>query len=196
MTNDESNLNAQMTNDRNRSASLRFGHSIIRHSSFRRRRGAFSLFELIIVMAIIAISLAIVAPNLAGFSKRRITTETATHFVATAHFARSQAIADGCIFRLNLDPAAGRWWLTKDDGTGNFIPDTSGEGPAFSVPDSVRFESPITPVANESFIEFQPDGHTDSTTLRFLGPQDELVQVACDSPFDTYHIVPPNGGGR
>ncbi len=159
-----------------------------------RPSSGFTLLELVLVLVIISIAMMIAAPSLANFARGREASNTAAQFVATAHWARSQAISDGAIYRINIDAPGRRWWLTYDDGN-NFVPVGSMYGQAFTAPESVRIESdaPASPDATQ-IIEFDPSGRVDPATVRFIGSVGAPVEVVALSPMDTYHVVTPAGG--
>src|SRR5271169_2313596 len=62
-------------------------------------RAGFTLIELLMVMVIIAILTALVAPKLAGFATGRGASYAATQIVALARYGRAQAISEGRPYR-------------------------------------------------------------------------------------------------
>ncbi len=99
----------------------------------------FTLIELIMVMAIIAIIAAIVAPSLRGFGIGRKTNDAADQIVALAQYAHVQAISQGRTYRLNFDPLARTYWLTMQYG-GAFQPPPNEFGDVRTLPDGVRMD--------------------------------------------------------
>src|SRR5947207_6133930 len=78
----------------------------IHHSAFcilRHRRG-FTLLELVVVMLILTVMLAMVAPSLSGFGRGRQAEQAAANILALSRWAREQAISDGRVYRLNFSP--------------------------------------------------------------------------------------------
>ena len=74
--------------------------------------GAFTLLELILVMVIVCVMMAMAATSLRGFWAGRRTDDAASQLLAVTHWARSQAATDGRLYRLNIEPRAGTYWLT------------------------------------------------------------------------------------
>ena len=72
----------------------------------RPTQPGFTLIELLLVLAIIAIVVAIVGPQLRGFTTGRTTSNTATMLLAMTHYARTQAVTQGETYRLNYDDKA------------------------------------------------------------------------------------------
>ncbi len=157
-------------------------------------RTGFTLIELVLVMAIIAICAMIAAPQLAGSTRARALPLTATDFVTIARWCRVQAIMDGTQYRLNLDPSTGRWWVTKDDGSGvTFAQVTQPMGQEFKIPDSITMTSKIPPVNGEIYIGFAPGGRSDTGSVIFSYARAQ-IEVGSASPLGSYHILATTGG--
>src|SRR5688500_698776 len=87
-----------------------------RAQSDLRRRGAFTLFELVLVLVMVSILMVVAAPSLRGFlagSKSRDATE---NLLAMTRLARERAIADRTVYRLNIDPQNNTYWVLMQDG--------------------------------------------------------------------------------
>lgn len=80
-------------------------------------RRAFTLIELILVMAVIASVLALSAPVLRGFFASRQAADTAAHMLALTRWARSHAVTRGQTCRLIIDDQAGQYWLAVQEGS-------------------------------------------------------------------------------
>lgn len=78
-----------------------------------RRRG-FTLLEVIIVLALLAVVAAMGAPKLSAELRRR-TTQTAIDQLATAHsLARATAIRYGRVAQLHIDASNTKFWVDVD----------------------------------------------------------------------------------
>lgn len=78
-----------------------------------RRRG-FTLLEVIIVMALLAIVAAMGAPKLSAALRKRAT-QTAVDQFATAHsLARATAVRYGRVAQLHIDASTKRFWVDVD----------------------------------------------------------------------------------
>ena len=64
-------------------------------SADARGRGGFTLIELILVMAVLAIVLAIIAPSLGNFFRGRTLDSEARRFVSLTRYAESRAVSEG-----------------------------------------------------------------------------------------------------
>ena len=108
---------------------------------------AFTLLELILVMLIMAVMAALIVPSLGAFARGRAAGNTATQMMALARFARSQAVADGTTYRLQLDPQGRTYQLTMQQG-GAYVPVPGDFGEQNNLPDGVSMDVNITPQPN------------------------------------------------
>ena len=162
-------------------------------SKNKQAASGFTLLELVLVLAVIAVAIAIVAPSLSGFARGRAASNVAGQFVAVARWARTQAITSGATYRLNVDPSANKWWLTSDNGH-SFVQVDNDFGKEFTLPDGITMTTDAPKVDKGQAIEFDPSGRSDPTSVHFLGTKGTDITVACDTPADLYHIVAPQGG--
>lgn len=164
----------------------------LRMRSARHNFGAFTLLELVLVLLILAVMAGLVAPSLRGFATGRQTTHTASQLVALARWARSQAIADGTTYRLTLDPAAGTFCVTVQDGAGA-RPTGTSLGRVFTVPDGVRLECDAPLDQGQQVIRFFANGRTEPATIR-LRDASKVVEVSCPSATESYRIAAAKEG--
>jgi type II secretion system protein H len=156
-----------------------------------RTTSGFTLLELVLVLTILAVVLAAVAPTLSGFAAGRKPQDAAAQFVALARYARSQAIADGSTYRILFDPAQSRWWLAGEDSGNN--PITGPYGRMFVAAEGVQMETDAPVVNGVPTLHFEPTGRSEPAAVRFIGPR-STVQVECVLPIDEFHVV--SDGGR
>jgi type II secretion system protein H len=76
-------------------------------NSFRRR--AFTLIELMLVMALIVIAVSLVAPRMAGFIKGQALNSEARRLFALMHAAQSRAVSEGMPMMLWVDEKGGSY---------------------------------------------------------------------------------------
>ncbi len=81
-----------------------------------RRRGAFTLIELILVMAILVMVVAIVMPKLSRFFGSRAVDSETKRFMALMHYGQVRAVADGVPMMLWVDSAHGSYGLEQEPG--------------------------------------------------------------------------------
>ena len=101
------------------------------------------------MMVIICTVLAMAAPSLRGFFASRRTADAAAQIVALTRLARSRAVAEGRIYRLNLDVAGETYWLTVQQG-GVFNNLRSEFGRFFSLPEGTLVSWELAPAAVSS----------------------------------------------
>jgi prepilin-type N-terminal cleavage/methylation domain-containing protein len=152
----------------------------------------FTLLELILVMVVICTVLAVAAPSLRGFFASRQTADEASRIVALAQFARSQAVTEGRVYRLNFDLERGFYWLTTQRG-GTFVALDNELGRRFPLPAGMRAGWLDE---ERDHIAFYADGGTDAATLQLVGLQGEVLEVTCSSPAEGYRVVDPTEAGN
>ena len=119
-----------------------------------------TLLELILVMVILSTVLAMAAPSLRGFFASRRSEDTAAQILALTQLARSQAISEGILYRLNFDTQERTYWLTAQQA-GAFEPLDKEFGQIFELPKDVEMElEGLRQEDRDVFLEFTPYGDT------------------------------------
>src|SRR5476651_1683215 len=72
----------------------------IRYSKFRH---AFTLVELILVMALLVVAISLVAPRMSSFIRSRALASEARRLVALAHAGQDRAVSEGMPIMLWID---------------------------------------------------------------------------------------------
>jgi prepilin-type N-terminal cleavage/methylation domain-containing protein len=183
-----------------------------RHSHLRR---AFTLIELILVLALVAIIVTIAVPSLSNFVSSQGVGNSANQVMALARWARSEAIGQGVSFRLNFDPVKQTYWLTRQNGasfeyvlqdnqTSSSLGLSSGDnsntttfadvgqepGKAFKAPQGTTFTCMLAPHPDGSYyVEFQPTGRCDPGTIQFKGATKQVIEVGCLTGSEQYHVL-------
>jgi len=156
-----------------------------RHAS----SAGFTLLELVLVMVIICTVLAAASPSLRGFFASRKTADAAARIVALAEYGRARAVAEGRMFRLNLDPSEGTYWLDARC-EGLFERLATEFGRTFRLPDGTRASWLEPPDAAERrWILIFPDGRAEAARILIEGRQDESVEVVCPSPAERFRVA-------
>ena len=112
-------------------------------TSSKTSRG-FTLVELILVMTILVMVTAIVAPNLRGFGAGRRVADAARQIVGLTQYAQAMAANDGRVYRLNFDTSRGEYWLTFQADDGQYQSPTNDYGQHFTIPDGTRLSINVT----------------------------------------------------
>jgi type II secretion system protein H len=94
-------------------AAKRCDSFLIGHS---RRRRAFTLIELILVMALLAIVMAVSAPALSNFFRGRTLGSEARRFLSLTRYAQSRAVTEGVPMVLWMDIRRGKYGLQQEPG--------------------------------------------------------------------------------
>ena len=150
----------------------------------RSCRLAFTLIELILVLALLAMVTSLAAPSLSRFFRARALDSEARQLLSLTHAGRSRAVADGFPMLLWVDSQR-RVYGLQEEGTAqnSNTQDADPKAEEFAFGDDVQIEamnaSPIS-VNGQSVpaIRFLPDGEADEsspTTLRLTGRNGETL---------------------
>jgi prepilin-type N-terminal cleavage/methylation domain-containing protein len=152
------------------------------------RTRAYTLLELVAVLAILCLVAGLAVPSLRGFAQGRDGADGAQQLVALCRRARTQAITEATTYRLNVDPAAGTYWLTAWRG-GAFVDPGDGFGLEFAVPTgmTLTWDGPVN--GTIGYAEFQPDGRTTPAAIHLAGAAGEVIEVACLSPAEPFEVL-------
>jgi len=159
----------------------------------RRRRSGFTLLELVLVMVIICTVLAAASPSLRGFFVSRKTDDTAARIAAATRLARSRAISEGRVYRLNFDLRERTFFLTVLD-EGGFRPIESSLGVPFRLPEEVQV-SIVGAYAGRAYLDFFPDGRTQAATIRVTDVKGGMAEVTCSAPTEAFVVRQPGREG-
>ncbi len=148
-----------------------------------------TLLELILVMVILSTVLAMSGPSLRGFFASRRTQDTAAQILTLTRLARSQAISEGIIYRLNFDTQRRMYWLTAQKA-GTFEKLKTGFGQIFTLPKDVEMElEGIEEDKNDKFLAFTPHGTVTAGTVRLIDRRGQAVEVTCPTVTESFSIV-------
>src|SRR5438270_2868602 len=120
----------------------------------------FTLVELILVLLILTVVVSIVAPSLKGFGVGQRGGEVARQIVSLSNWARTQAVSEGKVYRLNFDPSGRSFGVTVQNA-GEFVAPQADFGRVFDVPDGINLRTELDQHADGTYVEFRPDGRTD-----------------------------------
>lgn len=131
---------------------------------------AFTLVELILVLALLVIVTSLAAPAMSRFIRGRALDSEARRMLALIHAGQSRAVSEGAPMMLWVDEKAGSYGLTAE------TPGKAGDAKAETLPlDStlqmtVQNSGLTTPVSfnNLPAVRFLPDGSVDENSLPVL----------------------------
>jgi len=147
------------------------------------------LLELVLVMVIIATVLAMAAPSLRRFFASRETADEAASIVALTQLARSQAVAEGRMYRLNFDLDEMKYWLTAQT-EGAFTNLSSEFGRVFLLPEGAELKVEVEGSTDDrSYVSFYPSGRTEAATITLTGRQGDSAEISCLSPTERYSVA-------
>ena len=162
----------------------------MRRESATISRG-FTLLELVLVLLVIAIAAATVAPSLRGWTRGQQARDSAEQFVALTRWARSQAITQSATYRMTIDPTSGSYQLTlHNPTTGEFAALGSSWGRTFNVPEGTQIELSDPPGGTSgSAINFYPTGRIDPAKIRITSQDGDRIEIECVSPGEGFVVA-------
>ena len=144
-----------------------------------RQHGAFTLIELIVVMALLAIVIALGAPRLAKFFHGQMVMEEGQRLLALTRYGQSRAASEGLPMMLWMNPANGTYGLRMQDGfsaAGTTPTAGTGKDKSYTLGDGLRFQfdQGVAMPKQGASILFAPDGSIEEGSLqRVLIVQDD-----------------------
>jgi prepilin-type N-terminal cleavage/methylation domain-containing protein len=141
------------------------------------KRNAFTLVELILVMALLALVMGFAAPSLSRSMRARRLAQEAVRFIALTEFARDEAVSRGVPMTVWIDTAAGRFGLAPK--TGFIAPGMRLREFALEAPAQMEIAAGGG-AAVVTAVEFSPDGTPEPAAIervRFTAPSEEGIAV-------------------
>jgi len=162
-----------------------------------RRAGAFTLVELILVMALLCVILGIAAPSLSRSFHQRNLNQEATRLLAVTEYARDEAISRG------VPMIAGCFGARPKIG----FEDSGARVKEFKLTDGLRFDTEknsASSTGTNDAVEYEPDGTLDASSqaaFDLVDKSNSSIEVARTSDATGYEIVQNdpqlvNGGAR
>jgi type II secretion system protein H len=132
--------------------------------------GAFTLVELLVVLALIAAICAIAAPSFSHFAKGRTEDSEVRRFLSLTHYGQSRAVSEGVPMLLWVDPQAGAYGLQQEPGytdgnDTNAVQYDIGKDLRIDVVRPFNAARPAHTAKNQPAIRFMPDGAADSGSV-------------------------------
>ena len=131
---------------------------------------AFTLIELILVMALIVIAVSIIAPRMAGFIRGRALDSEAQRLYALMHAAQSRAVSEGAPMMLWVDAANGGYGLDAETSG----PNGDAKEESLTVDSTLQIAvlsvgtATTATFKNLPAIKFLPDGTVDESSPKTL----------------------------
>ena len=153
----------------------------------RRAHSGFTLMELILVMAILAIVLALAAPKLTGWREAGKLRNSADDFISATRFARAQAVSSGYVCVVAIDKQGGAFVVKQQNGQ-NFT-NVDGEfGQPLTILDGGQIDSIDSGKTAIDQITFYPTGRVQPASVKITAGDGESVTITCATPADDFAI--------
>src|SRR3954462_13922697 len=126
------------------------------------RRAGFTLIELMLVLAILAVMVALVAPALAKSSRARNLEQEALRLVALTEYARDEAVSQGVSMSIYVDTQAQKYGMEPSSGASGVEVRKD-----FTLRDELHFDELKTngsPKKEGRVITYNPEGVPDTSS--------------------------------
>ena len=170
----------------------------------RRAVRGFTLIELVLVLALLAVMLAMVAPSMRGFGRGQTVENAADRLLAEVARARSDAATLAVPHRLQIDPGGRAYQILKDDvdaseptgvdsllvGAGSLGSDEIAAD-AVVLPEGVRLTATDLDGMALEYVEFGVDGRITPVYMAMVGPNDKEILIEARGVADSLRRVDP-----
>jgi type II secretion system protein H len=156
-----------------------------------QRATAFTLVELILVMALLCVILGLAAPSLSRSIHQRDLTQEATRVLAATEYARDEAVSLGVPMEVWIDAGAGKYGVKAMPGN----EDAGARSKDFTLTEGVHFDAQkgsADAAGQTDVAEFTPDGTLDpssATSLRLVDRTESAIDIAQTTDAWGYEIV-------
>jgi type II secretion system protein H len=175
----------------------------MRRSDPTLRPEAFTLVELVLVMALLCVILAIAAPSLSRSMHGRNLIQEATRLLALTDFARDEATSKGVPMVVWVNQETGQFGVRAKSG----YEDAGARSKQFTLADGIRFDALTVATGTASFtgnadskqypgeseaVEYAPDGTIDpasDTAVRLVDQSNSTVGIEQATDAWGYEIV-------
>lgn len=163
-------------------------------SEIRDPKSAFTLIELVLVLAVLALMMSAAAPHLRGWGRGGKVRDATDQVLTAIRFAQSQAIHDFVTCRLSVNPVDDALEVWRIDGQ-RVAPATGEFHDPVEVPDGFSIEIERFDGAGNAAIEFLPDGRLTPGRIEIIAPWGERTIIESRWPAQPLRLI-SEGGGR
>lgn len=142
------------------------------------------------VMLIMTVAMAVIVPSLTNSTRAQGVNDTAAVIVSLCNYAHSQSISEGRPFRLNVDAAAGAFWLSAQTA-GQFNDVGTEFGQRYRIEDGMRIQTDLPQREDGTYVTFNLNGRIDPApvSVQVSNSGGVVANVTCESPTELFHIV-------
>lgn len=152
------------------------------------RSAGFTLVELVVVLLLIAITMALAAPSFGGWSDGSKLRNAADEFAASARWARAQAILTGTVHVLKIDSASGVYYVgTAEDGT-TVTPVSGTFGRITEIPPWFSINLVRGGESGETLV-FYPNGRCSPGVVQIVSARGKVAEIASLFAADPFRVV-------
>lgn len=153
---------------------------------------AFTLIELVLVLAMLAMLMALAAPSLRGWGQGARLRNGTDQLLTATRWARTQAISTAVVHRLEAGPDGTAFRVVAQDPE---LVATNEYAHPIQLPSNLRVEI-MRPDGVAGMVDFHPNGRLTPALIRLISDAGEVVIIQARSPADSFRNVTAEGGVR
>jgi Tfp pilus assembly protein FimT len=143
----------------------------------------FTLFELVVVLCLLSFMLLLTFPNFRGVLEPRDMKRAVLGFVGALRYAQSQAAMTKQTHRLMIAVKENAYWITVDQGKGEYLRDDSSWGSRQTLPAGIQFLDVTNPEQGSiregtAHVEFSPTGWAEECMIHLKRTDQEIFTIA------------------
>lgn len=164
-----------------------------RCAPMRLKPAAFTLVELVLVLAVLAILMAAAAPNLRGWSRNAKLRDATDQVLASVRYARAQAIHDAVPYHLSVDPTGSTVQVLRQGGA-QFVPVDDARARPVVLPDGFVLEIERLDATAARGVAFFPDGRTTPARIVLTSPWGHQTILSAPTAAQPFELLASAGG--
>ena len=153
---------------------------------------AFTLIELVLVLALLALLMSAAAPNLRGWGRGGKVRDATDQILTATRYAQSQAVHEAVTYRIAVNPVDGAIELWRIDGETVTPADGDYQNPV-DLPAGFAVHIDRFDGAGSSAIEFFPDGRITPGRIEIAAPWGERTFIESRWPAQPLRLSTEGG---
>lgn len=153
---------------------------------------AFTLIELVLVLAMLAMLMALAAPSLRGWGQGAKLRNGSDQLLTATRWARAQAISTAVVHRLETDPNGTTFRVVAQDPA---LTAANEYAHPIQLPSNLRVEI-MRPDGVAGVVDFHPNGRLTPAVIRITSEAGDVVMIQARTPADSFRSVTAEGGAQ
>jgi Tfp pilus assembly protein FimT len=145
---------------------------------------------MVMVLLILSMLLAMVAPALSGFGAGRDAEYAGAQLMTLSRWAREEAITQGRVYRLKFDPSAQAYQVVAQVG-GTFEEVNSDFGRIYTLPEGVVMQWDAPQDGGAHVVDFYPTGRAQPVKIQVTSRDGQVTFIGNRTATEILHVMTP-----